>query len=62
MANKQKADTFKLSNSDGRKWETTDRTEVVNLRARGWRIDSAPDVESAPAQVPATPPASGSGK
>lgn len=31
-----------LVGPDGREYSTTDRTEVVNLRARGYKVKAAP--------------------
>lgn len=54
MATKKKTPdptTFTLTKGD-REWTTADRTEVTNLRARGWKLDAAPEPEAAEAQVP----------
>ena len=50
---------YKLEHkATGRKWETDDRTEVTNLRARGWTVTAEPEVTAAKAKTgdePAAP-------
>lgn len=64
MAPKKKSNqpnSYKLT-KDGRTWETTDRTEVTNLRARGWKVEKAPESPVAEPQTPPTPSAPSDGK
>lgn len=46
MARKQQ--TVTLVGPDGREYKTTDRTEVVNLKARGYKTKAAPKAAAAP--------------
>ena len=40
--------TTTLVGPDGREYKTTDRTEAVNLKARGYKVKAAPKPATAP--------------
>jgi len=59
MATSKTTPTYELEHkATGRKWSTDSRTEVTNLRARGWTVTKAPEpakVETQTGDEPAAP-------